>query len=347
MSPDTTPIVVLVSIPQTDDATGARGEAVDATDHQIQTGPGDPNLVTAATKGILDMRSIARRHPLAVFLTIAYAAAAAIFVVPLVSANGIGLIDLELPGLAPFILLSAVSLAASAFIATALVDGRDGVRILRRRTFHFRVNPVWYVVALFLLPAVAVVAATAVAGFSTISTLISRPDVVIGVVVLGAVVAFALVNWWEEVGWTGFVLERLQPQVGPIAASVLTTWLQALLHVPLVFIAGGVTDGRVLPEQIPFYLVALFILPISVRLVLTWIYNTSGKSLPIVGLYHAGLGVATGSAFLPAIAPSVDPVIVFGGFAVLAAVALIVTRGRLGFSPDVASAPAASGIAAA
>ena len=66
-----------------------------------------------------------------------------------------------------------------------------------------------------------------------------------------------------------------------------------------------------------------------------------------VGLYHAGLGVATGSAFLPAIAPSVDPVIVFGGFAVLAAVALIVTRGRLGFSPDVASAPAASGIAAA
>jgi len=53
VSQDTTPIVVLVSIPQTDDATGARGEAVDATDHQIQTGPGDPNLVTAATKGIL------------------------------------------------------------------------------------------------------------------------------------------------------------------------------------------------------------------------------------------------------------------------------------------------------
>jgi len=53
VSPNTTPIVVLVSIPQTDDATGARGEAVDATDHQIRTAPGDPNLVTAATKGIL------------------------------------------------------------------------------------------------------------------------------------------------------------------------------------------------------------------------------------------------------------------------------------------------------
>ena len=44
------------------------------------------------------MRSIARRHPLAVFLTIAYLAAAAIFALPLASTNGLGLIDIELPG---------------------------------------------------------------------------------------------------------------------------------------------------------------------------------------------------------------------------------------------------------
>ena len=134
-----------------------------------------------------------------------------------------------------------------------------------------------------------------------------------------AVIAFVLINWWEEVAWTGFALERLQPRIGPIAASVVTAWLQALLHVPLVFIAGGVTDGRVPAEQIPFYLVALFVLPISVRLVLTWLYNASGRSIPIVGLYHAGLGVATGSGFIPVLAPSVDPVVVYAGFAVLAA----------------------------
>ena len=292
------------------------------------------------------MRTIARRHPLAVFLAIAYAASAAICIVPLASANGIGLIDVDLPGIAPFVILSAASLAASAFITTALADGRDGVRSLRRRVFHFRVKPTWYIVGLFLLPAVALVAAAAVAGIGPIATLVSRPDILLGVV-LGAAVAFALVNWWEETGWTGFVLERLQPRVGPIPASVITTWLQALLHVPLVFIAGGVTDGRVAPEQVPFYLVALFILPISVRLVLTWIYNASGKSLPIVGLYHAGLGVATGSAFLPAIAPNVDPVIVYAGFAVLAAAVLIATRGRLGYRADAPSVSAAQRIAVA
>jgi hypothetical protein len=92
-----------------------------------------------------------------------------------------------------------------------------------------------------------------------------------------------------------------------------------------------VTDGRVPAEQIPFYLVALFVLPISVRLVLTWLYNATGRNLPIVGLYHAGLGVATGSGFLPMLAPQVDPVWVYAGFAVLAAAVLLATRGRLGF----------------
>jgi uncharacterized protein len=298
-------------------------------------------------KGYIDMRSIARRHPLAVFLTIAYAAGAAIFALPLASTNGLGIIDLELPGIAPFILLSALTLAGAAFVTTALAEGRDGVRVLRRRTFHFRVNPGWYPFAILLLPATGLLAASAISGLMPIGSLLSNPAILVSVV-LGAVVAFVLVNWWEEVGWTGFALERLQPRMGPIAASVVTTWLQALIHVPLVFIAGGVTEGRVAAEQIPFYLVALFILPISVRLVLTWLYNVTGRSLPIVGLYHAGLGAATGSGFIPVLAPGVDPLIVYAGFAILAAAVLIATRGRLGYAADssAAAAPVGGALAA-
>jgi membrane protease YdiL (CAAX protease family) len=277
------------------------------------------------------MRSIARRHPFAVFLAIAYGISAAAFALPLLSNAGIGVIDVDLPGAAPFILVSAVGLAVAAFVATALADGREGVRDLRRRTFRFRVKPAWYVVAFFLLPGAAFAAALVVTGVDPIARLASNPVVLAGIVV-GAVVAFALVNWWEETAWTGFALERLQDRIGPIGASVVTTWLQALVHVPLVFVADGVTVGRVPAEQIPFYLVALFVLPIPVRLVLTWVYNASGRSLPIVGLYHAGLGVATGAAFLPVLAPGIAPIVAYAGFAVLAAVVLVVTRGRLGIA---------------
>jgi uncharacterized protein len=292
------------------------------------------------------MRSIARRHPLAVFLTVAYAAGAAIFALPLASTSGVGIIDLELPGIAPFILLSALALAGAAVVTTALAEGRNGVRALRRRAFHFRVRPAWYPFAILLLPTAGLLAAAFVSGFMPVGSLLSNPAILVGLV-LGAAVAFVLVNWWEEIAWTGFALERLQPRIGPIAASVVTTWLQALIHVPLVFIAGGVTEGRVAADQIPFYLVALFVLPISVRLVLTWVYNASGRSLPIVGLYHAGLGAATASGFIPVLAPSVNPVIVYGGFAILAGAVLIATRGRLGYTADSSAALAAVGVARA
>ena len=166
------------------------------------------------------MRSLARNHPIPVFLAITYLIGAAVFALPLLANTGIGLIDLDLPGVAPFVLLSAVSLVAGAFVTTALADGRPGVCELRQRVFHFRVNPAWYVVALFGLPLVAVATAAIVTTSNPIAAVVDNPDVMLGTLVAGSIVAFLLVNWWEEVGWTGFALERLQPKLGPIGASV-------------------------------------------------------------------------------------------------------------------------------
>ena len=101
-------------------------------------------------------------------------------------------------------------------------------------------------------------------------------------------------------------------------------------------------------EQIPFYLVALFVLPISVRLVLTWLYNATGRSVPIVGLYHAGLGVAywrrTSSRCWRRTSP---PGLVYAGFAVVAVVALVITRGRLGYAGASTSSTGATASVAA
>ena len=277
------------------------------------------------------MRTIARTHPLAVFLAIAYSVSAAIFAIPLLSNAGIGVIDLDLPGVAPFILLDAVMLAVAAFVTTALAEGRSGVRGFRRRVFHFRVHPKWYVTAVLLLPVAALGAAVVVGGAAVLTSIVGSSAALAITIVVGAPLAFVLVNWWEETAWTGFALERLQPRLGPIGASVVTTWLQALVHVPLVFMVGGVTDGRVPAEQVPFYLVALFVLPIPVRITLTWLYNRADRSIPIVGLYHAGLGIATGTALIPVVAPDVNPLFVYAGFASVAAAILVATRGRLGF----------------
>lgn len=280
------------------------------------------------------MRTIARRHPLTFFLILAYAIGLALFALPLLATTGLGVIDVELPGVAPFVLASAISLPLAAYAAIRLSEGREAGREFRRRVFHFRVNPAWHLVAFVLLPAIALVTAAVLEGTQVISALIDTPTVLVDALVIGGLSAFLLVNWWEEAGWTGFALDRLQPRIGPVAASVVTTWMQALLHLPLVFIAGGVTDGRVPADQIPMYLAALFILPISVRMIITWLYNATGRSVPVVGLYHAGLGVATGSGFLPELAPQFSTLWVYAGFAVAGILALVATRGRLGFADD-------------
>ena len=121
------------------------------------------------------MRSIARRHPLAVFLAIAYGASAAIFALPLLSLAGIGVINLDLPGVAPFVLLDTFALAGAAFVTTALAEGRSGVRELRRRVFNFRVNPGWYVLAILLLPVTAMATAIVVGGTGVLAAIVGRP----------------------------------------------------------------------------------------------------------------------------------------------------------------------------
>lgn len=65
-------------------------------------------------------------------------------------------------------------------------------------------------------------------------------------------------------------------------------------------------------------------------MIITWIYNTTGRSVPIVGIFHAGLGVATGADLVPAIAPDFEMLWVYAGSAVAGALVLALTRGWLG-----------------
>ncbi|HXV71229.1 MAG TPA: CPBP family glutamic-type intramembrane protease [Acidimicrobiia bacterium] len=276
------------------------------------------------------MRSLSRRRPVAAFILFAIAVTGVVFGLPLLSVNGIGLIPVELPAMEPFVLVEAVALVLIALMVTRMADDSPGVREFRGRIFRFRVNPLWYLFALLALPTTALVTAIVVSGPGAVAELWAQPELLLAILV-NAIGAFVLVNWWEEAAFTGFVLHRLQPRFGPVRASVLTTWAQALVHVPLVFVADGVTTGRVAAADVPVYLVALFLLPIPVRIVITWLYNVARQSIPVVGLFHAGLGVATGTAFIPEIAPDFNQFWVYAGFAAVAAVVLTVTKGRLGY----------------
>ena len=277
--------------------------------------------------------SAIRRHPVATYLAVVYALGLIIYALPLLGSTGLRVLPIELPGVAPFILVSTIMLTVVAFGVTAAAEGRRGVRDLRERAFHFRVAPVWYVVAVLLLPASAfAVALVFGGGTGPFGAIANEPGQIAGWLI-AILSAFLLVNLWEEIGWTGFVLHRLQPRFGPLRATAMTTWSQATLHVPLLFVVGGVSDEPIGPAEYPLYLAALYLLPLTNRTALTWLYNASGRSVPVTGLMHSSFNLANGSTFLSFLVVGLNGVWAYAGFAIVAVCLIVATRGRLGFVP--------------
>lgn len=277
------------------------------------------------------------RHPVLAYLILAYAVSWAIFLVPFLSKEGTGLLSYDVPPVQVFILLvSVIGLAGSAFTVTAIAEGRAGVRVLASRLVRWRVGIVWYLVAFFGLLVIALVAVTVTYGTAPIGVLVRQPSLMLGFLVQVVLVA-ALVNLWEETGWTGFMFTRLQPRYGALVAAVLVAPCFGGIHLPLLAVTDGLTTGRVKPQDVPLLVVMLLaVSSIPVRVIAAWLYNNSRGSVLIMGLLHASLGATAGTVVLPYLVPKGTDLTlpVYGSIAVAAALLVIVTRGRLSYTPS-------------
>src|SRR5215471_2604437 len=88
-----------------------------------------PAVSEASSASRSGLKQWVTRHPVMAYLVLAYAVSWSIFLIPLLSKEGIGLFAFDAPPVEIFILLvSVVGLAGSAFGVTAMIDGRSGVR---------------------------------------------------------------------------------------------------------------------------------------------------------------------------------------------------------------------------
>ncbi len=119
---------------------------------------------------------------------------------------------------------------------------------------------------------------------------------------------------------------------GPLLASVAVAPLFGFVHFPLFLVAGGLTEGR--PQGIhvlefAFYLLVLFSVP--VRIIITWVFNSTGGSLPVVALLHASVDTTASDAILKTFYPGVDGRLLYVAIAIVAGALVVITRGRLGY----------------
>ncbi len=206
--------------------------------------------------------SWSRRHDLALFLVLAFLLSWLPW--PLVALN---------PDSSPMVPFGPL---LAAIVVAVLTEGRRGLGRLLGQLTRWRRGWRWYVAALLLPPVTSGLAAglaLALGGSGTIA----RPDWALA----GATFAstLLLIGLFEEAGWRGYALPRLQQRMSGLAAALLLGGIWALWHLPEL-----VSDptGQRPPVQFVIIVVAQSVF-------LTWLYNSTDGSLPLVMLSHAGI----------------------------------------------------------
>lgn len=270
------------------------------------------------------IRRLVVRHPVAAFLVMVYGVNIAVALPSTLTRR-----DLLPFGFAPYDLLGhIVGSALPAFLVVAAVHGWDGVRDLARRTLRWRVEVRWYAFAIFFVPVASLLTATALVGTAPLEALGDKWPLLLTVVMPYLLLAL-LSNLAEEIGWTGFLFNRLQDRYAPFKASLIVWFPWALFHLPGFYEETGSVLGAL-------QLFGLFAIPqLCSRVLVAWLYNNTNRSVFLVGLFHSAFNTTTGPftrEFISATAE--DQFLTQIGGIILAAILLwVITRGRLSYRP--------------
>ncbi|WP_169949740.1 CPBP family intramembrane glutamic endopeptidase [Microbispora sp. H11081] len=284
------------------------------------------------------LRGLISRYPLISFFVLANLMSWVAWTPFILSSTGLGVWDFTFPepgqitGMLPGAYLGPIF---SAYIVTRVADGKEGVRRWLRGMTKWRVNWVWYVVAIFAVP-VSIIAASA--------ALSDEPARMPSLVILAAYVPGLLIQMVttglaEEPGWRDFALPRMQRRFGPLGGTAILGMMWSIWHLPLFMSEwGGWPDVTVM--RVGEFVV--FCCAFSV--VVTWLFNRTGQSLPLVMLLHVSANNFMSmvySEMFPSISTAEQASrVVLLAATTAAIVLLIATRGRLGYRPAEEPAPA-------
>jgi membrane protease YdiL (CAAX protease family) len=272
-----------------------------------------------------------RRHPLGSFFILAYGLSWLLWTPYVLSAGGLDVLpwrfpqllgDGELLGLLPGAYLGPLT---AAFLVTALTEGRAGLRRWRARLTRWRAAPRWYAFALLGIPASLVAATLLLPGAP--ADLRHPPATAILAYLPMLVIQVLTTGLAEEPGWRDFALPRIQQSRGPVTGTVILGVLWAGWHLPL-FLTGWALGHDLIS------LAQFFLIGVLQSIVITWVFNRTGQSMPVAALVHVSNNNAL-SVLWPAMFPGLPgrqiltaSVIAYG---VLATALLVITGGRLGY----------------
>lgn len=237
----------------------------------------------------------------------------------------LGTREISFVGLSPFVYLAFLAgPSVAGILLTGIIYGRTGLRDVRSRLFRWRVGAGFYAVALLTAPLLMTailfaLSLTSPAFLPAIITTGDKTSLLVSGIVIGLVVSF-----FEELGWTGFVIPELRKRHGLLATGLIVGLLWGAWHFPL-FSGSASSSGL----SSAFYLAVLLFswLP-PYRVLMVWVYDHT-QSLLVAMLMHMTIDIG---AFVFLISPGVPTVIfdlVFGATLwVVVAVVVLVGSGK-------------------
>ena len=174
----------------------------------------------------------------------------------------------------------------AAIIVTAVTQGRSGLKDLFSRIVRWRIGFHWYAFVLILPAVLCVLAALLVTQFAgAVADFTKLPAWQDGIERFIFILLF--IGLGEEPGWRGYALERLQEKYSTVKSSLFLGAVWTLWHLPLM-------RNEFAPSIIPAFVVSVF----AATFVLTWLYNSTGRSILIAMLFHASVNtIGAGTIF--------------------------------------------------
>ena len=196
------------------------------------------------------------------------------------------------------VMLSAPCIAG--LFLKRMVDGKEGVKQLFSSMTRWKVSIRWYIAALLIIPALLVPIIYSL-------VLISK-NYAPGLMVAMGIGAGLIGGFFDEIGWTGFALPKLQSKYTPFIAGIILGIIHTFWHLFADYL-GGISFYK---ELYLFHFLLWIIALTAFRLLAVWIYNHS-KSLLLAQLTHASF---TGSQLIfgPPAATPTEAVLWYGAF---------------------------------
>ena len=163
--------------------------------------------------------------------------------------------------------------------------GKDGRCDYWHRVFDFRrISFKWYVLILLLFPVMHLVsiAVNSWMGGSPPQFEFIKEAIAVPIGIPVVLLLYLLQASLEELGWRGYMLDRLQAFWKPLTASLVLGIFHAFWHLPMFWVAGtNQSRWLTVPD---FTLFIAFVLASSIYT--TWCYNENHRSIFAAALLH-------------------------------------------------------------